>query len=85
LVKTDHTEIGYEENKRMALAYDHLVLLMLNIWVLLPYFVSKMGLIWKEVLRQKGEWKWCGMIFSVRITCQECSSVFGGLGVACCL
>lgn len=53
----------------MALAYGHLVLLMLNIWVLLPYFVSNMDLIWKEAVRQKGGRKWCRMIFSARITC----------------
>jgi len=53
----------------MSLAYNHLVLLMLHIWVLLQYFVSKMGLIWKEAVRQKGEWKWRRMKFSARITC----------------
>jgi hypothetical protein len=53
----------------MALANNQVVLLMLNIWVLLPYFITKMGLIRKEVVRQKGGWKWCRTIFSARVTC----------------
>jgi len=31
LSKTDHTEIGYEDRMRMGLAYDQVVLLMLNL------------------------------------------------------
>lgn len=69
LSKTDHTKIGYVDRKRMALANNQVVLLMLNIWVLLPYFITKMGLIRKEVVRQKGGWKWCRTIFSARVTC----------------